>query len=222
MENPAQTESAPGLVSRRAALDILTLVRGGANLDEALERCRSFGELVGPDRGFARALASTVLRRQGTLDAVIDPFIDKPLPKRAARVTDILRLVGAQSALMGVADHASVATAVDLAKSFRETEGYAGLVNAIARKITRTGKNAAEKAPERSDTPGWLWRSWERAYGPAVAKAIAVAHRQEPPLDLTLKRPDDAGRLAEALGAEILPTGGLRLATVSNVTELPG
>lgn len=222
MENPAQTETAPGLVSRRAALDILTLVRGGANLDEALERCRSFGELAGPDRGFARALASTVLRRQGTLDAVIDPFIDKPLPKRAARVTDILRLVGAQSALMGVADHASVATAVDLAKSFRETEGYAGLVNAIARKITRTGKNAAEKAPERSDTPGWLWRSWERAYGPAVAKAIAVAHRQEPPLDLTLKRPDNAERLAEALGAEILPTGGLRLATVSNVTELPG
>lgn len=222
MEQPKSQPTSEGAASRRAALDILTLVRAGANLDEALEACRSFNELEGSDRAFARALASAVLRRQGTLDDIIAPFIERPLPKRASRVNDILRLAAAQAALMNVADHAAVATAVDLAKAFRETEGYSGLVNAVARKIARTGKSAVEKAPERSDTPGWLWRAWERAYGPAAARAIAAAHRREAPIDLTVKRAENIKSLAEELDAAILPTGSLRLREAARVSDLPG
>ncbi|HXI86302.1 MAG TPA: transcription antitermination factor NusB, partial [Parvularculaceae bacterium] len=108
----------PGLPARRAALDILSLVRAGASLDEALGKCRSFEALEGADRAFARALASTVLRRQGGIDAVIGAYIDKPLPKRAEKATDILRLAAAQSAILGTADHAAVSTAVALAQAF--------------------------------------------------------------------------------------------------------
>lgn len=222
MTLPLSEPTVPGLAARRAALDILTLVRAGAGLDEALAKCRSFEALAGPDRGFARALATTVLRRQGTLDALIGAYIEKPLPKRAAKATDILRLASAQSALMGTPDHAAVTTAVALVKAFRETEGYASLVNAVARKIARTGRAAAEKLPERIDTPGWLWRAWERAYGPQTTKAIAAAHRLEPPLDLMVKDTSEAARLAEKLGASLLPTGGLRLTGVSHIADLPG
>ena len=133
----------PGLSSRRAALDILNLVRGGLALDEALEACRSFDALEGRDRAFARALASTVLRRQGTLDALIGKYMDKPLPPRAQKATDILRLAVAQTAIMGVDDHAAVSTAVAVAKGFREAGGYAGLINAVARKLAADGKDAA-------------------------------------------------------------------------------
>ena len=132
-----------GLAPRRAALDILTLIRAGASLEEALAKCRSFDALEGADRAQARALAAIVLRRQGTLDALIGDFVDKPLPKRAAKATDMLRLAAAQSVLMGTPDHAAVSTAVALAKDFRETEGYAGLINAVARKVARRGPAAA-------------------------------------------------------------------------------
>ncbi len=212
----------PGIPARRAALDILTLVRSGAPLTEALDTCRSFDALAGPDRAFARALASTVLRRQGTLDALIAPFIDAPLPKRAAKATDALRLAVAQTAMMGVACHAAVDTAVALAQAFRETAGYAGLVNAIARKIADGGAAEVEKLPERVDTPGWLWRSWERAYGPETARAIARAHRQEPPLDLTPRKSADAETLAQSLGGELLPTGSIRLRGSHDVAALSG
>ncbi|MBI1365660.1 MAG: MFS transporter [Alphaproteobacteria bacterium] len=211
-----------GLPARRAGLDILSLVRSGKPLDEALEACRSFGALEGADRAFARALASTVLRRQGTIDTLIGEFVDKPLPKRAARATEILRLAAAQSAILDLPDHAVVSTAVALAQSFRETQGYAGLINAVARKIARTGKAAAEKLPARADIPGWLWRRLERAYGPATARAIARAHREEPPLDLTPKRKDEAAALAAKLGGTLLPTGSIRLAAPGEVTRLPG
>lgn len=210
------------MTSRRAALDILSLIRDGRALDEALDECRSFNALEGRDRSFARALASTVLRRQGAVDALIGRHMDKPLPARAQKATDILRLAVAQTAVMGVDSHAAVSIAVDLAKQFREAGGYAGLINAVARKLAADGTEAAAALPERTDTPGWLWRSWERAYGPLKARAIAGAHRREARLDLSLKTPAEREAFAERLGARILSTGSLRLDQAADVPGLPG
>jgi 16S rRNA (cytosine967-C5)-methyltransferase len=213
---------APGVPARRAALDIVTLVRDGAALDEALDACRSFNALEGRDRAFARALASTLLRRQGTIDTLIGRHMDKPLPPRAQKATDILRLAAVQTAVMGVDAHAAVSTAVAIAKSFREAGGYAALINAVARKIAADGVATAAGLPERTDTPGWLWRSWERAYGPAKARAIAGAHRREAPLDVTVKNSAEAETIAAALNARVLPTGSLRRDEAGAVPELPG
>jgi 16S rRNA (cytosine967-C5)-methyltransferase len=211
-----------GLCSRRAALDLAERVRGGQAFDEALQDCRSFAALDGPDRAFARALAATALRRRGSLDHVLGAYVERPFPKKAARAMDILRLAGAQILFMGTPAHAAVSTAVALARERRETGGYAKLINAVARKLASAGPGRLEKVPLRADTPGWLWRSWERAYGPRAVRAVAEIHRAEPPLDLTLKDAGAAMMWAERLGAEILPTGSLRLAGSHHVAALPG
>ncbi len=222
MEQTAPAERADGLEARRAALDLLTRMAGGASLDEAMGASRAFGDLEGSDRGFARALATAVLRRRGGLDHVLGAYIDRPLPKRAARVMDVLRLAAAQTLILRTPDHAAVSTAVTLAGERRETAGYAKLVNAVARKIAKAGPEALEKLPARTDTPAWLWRAWERAYGPQAVRKIAEAHRTEPPLDLTLKDPAEAERWAGRLGAELLPGGSLRLTGVHDVRALEG
>ena len=211
-----------GLGARRAALGILDLVRDGQSFDEALGACRSFDQLTGPDRGFARALATSVLRRRGSLDHIVGAYIDRPLPKKAARVMDILRLAAAQTLFLETPPHAAVSTAVSLASERRENAGYAKLINAVARKISDKGATTLSKLPARTDTPAWLWRAWERNYGPQTTRAIAEAHRQEPPLDLTLKRPETAELWRDRLNAEILPMGSLRLSRVSDVTALDG
>ena len=100
---------------------------------------------------------------------------------------DILRIATAQLLILETPPHAAVSTSVELANERGETGGYAKLINAIARKVSGAGKAALDKIPARTDTPSWMWRSWERAYGPLGAKAIAEAHRETPPLDLTLK-----------------------------------
>ena len=212
----------PGLASRQAALDLLSLVRAGASFDEALAKGRSFDALEGPDRAFARALATTVLRRQGAIDQVIGNYVDKPLPKRAAKATETLRLAAAQSIFFETPDHAVVSTSVEMVKAYKETAGYGGLVNAVARKIARHGTSAVKALPDRVDTPGWMWRAWERAYGPARAKAIATAHRMEAPLDLTPRDPDSLEQLADDLDAEIILGASLRLREHGPVPELPG
>ncbi|WP_425410922.1 RsmB/NOP family class I SAM-dependent RNA methyltransferase [Hyphococcus sp.] len=210
------------LDARRAALEILDRVAEGAALEDAIARTRPFDRLEGPDRGFARALASETLRRRGSLDHIIGAYLDRPLPKKSARVMDILRLAATQLLLLQTPAHAAVSTSVDLASERRETAGYAKLVNALARKIAKNGPEALSKLPARTDTPAWLWRSWERAYGPVKTRAIAEAHRSPAPLDITLKPGEDAQAWAERLGAEVLPTGSLRLGKTSDVTALDG
>ncbi len=211
-----------GLDARRGALEVLERVRGGEPMDEALARSRSFTALEGSDRGFARAMASATLRRRGSLDHLIGAYIDRPLPRKAARVMDILRLAAAQLLVLGTPDHAAVSTAVALAGERRETAAYAKLINAVARKIAKGGTASLEALPARTDSPGWMWRGWERNYGPMKARAIAIAHRSEAPLDITLKDPGEASSWADRLGAEALSTGTLRIPGVSDVTSLDG
>ena len=220
--NTADETAPAGLDARRAALDLLERVRGGEALDDALGACRSFNDLAGPDRAFARTLTSHGLRRRGGIDHILGAYIDRPLPKKAARVMDVLRLAAVQSLILKTPDHAAVSTATALAHDRRETAGYAGLVNAVARKIAKAGPAQLEKVPSRADTPAWLWRSWERAFGPRAARAIADAHRHAPPLDLTVKIAADARDWAARLGADLLPPGTLRLRNVSDVAALEG
>ncbi len=212
----------PGLAPRRSALDLLTLVAAGRTLDEALDQCRSFNALEGPDRSFAHALAASVLRRRGAIDHLIGLYIDRPLPKRSARATDILRLAAAQSLILKTPDHAVVSTAVALTEDYRETAAYGGLVNAVARKIAAKGPESLEKLSERIDTPGWMWRGWERAFGADAARAIAKANASEARIDLTPRDPTDAAALAEAVGGVLLSTGSVRLLAGARVTTLPG
>jgi 16S rRNA (cytosine967-C5)-methyltransferase len=94
---------------------------------------------------------------------------------------------------------------------------FAGLVNAVLRKLAADGPAALEGLDaERLDTPPWLWSAWHAAYGDAV-RDIARAHQQAAPLDLTL-RPG----AAPPEGAEVLPTGSVRLPAGTRVAELPG
>ena len=209
-----------GLDARQAALDVLRLVRRGDGLDKALGICRSFDALEGPDRAFARQLATTVLRRQGSLDALVETYLKRPLTPKQDELRAILRLLAAQIVLLGTPAHAAGYIATELAKGRQETRGYAKLVNALGRRMAEDGRERLAKVPLRADTPGWLWRRLERAYGPKANRAIAEAHRAEPPLDITAPR----GRAAWAGRLEAEPLGPVTLRRTSGgrIEELDG
>src|SRR5690606_29888711 len=70
------------------------------------------------------------------------------------------------------------------------------------------------------NTPEWLWYSWVEAYGEPTASAIALAHMQEPPLDLSAR--DDAASLAEILGGKPMPGGTVRMPNSGQIERLKG
>src|ERR1700722_16304799 len=66
------------------------------------------------DRAAGHRLAATVLRRMGSLDAALEPYLKKapPLPVR-----HVLRIGAAGLLLLATPPHAAVATAVQLARA---------------------------------------------------------------------------------------------------------
>jgi 16S rRNA (cytosine967-C5)-methyltransferase len=193
--------------TREAAFDLLTSVLDRRRpLEDALD---ALPERAARDRAAAHRLAASVLRRLGTLDAVLEPFLRKAPPEP---VRHVLRLGAAGLLLLETPSHAAVATAVALARA-RGLAPFAGLVNAVLRRVADAGPTTlADLDGPRLDTPAWLWASWGED-----ARAIAMAHHHEAPLDLTL----GPGVSAPPEG-EILPTGSVRFPAGTRVTEQQG
>ncbi len=207
--------------ARAIAADALhAVLRRRRALDDALPGHAGFPELATRDRAFARSIAATALRRLGQIDDLLARCLDRPLPRRAAMVEDVLRSGAAQIVFLGAPAHAAVDRSVGLLRGAGQA-GYKGLVNAVLRRIAAEGAAmaAGQDAP-RLDTPDWLWRAWRRAFGEARCRRIAVSHLREAPLDITVRR-DPAGWAAK-LGAERLPTGTLRRAAGGRIDGLPG
>jgi 16S rRNA (cytosine967-C5)-methyltransferase len=193
--------------TRDAAFDLLSAVVDRKRpLEEALD---ALPAMAPRDRSAAHRLAAAVLRRMGTLDAVLEPFLRKEPPDP---VRHVLRIGAAGLLLLETPSHAAVATAVALARA-RGLAPFAGLVNAVLRRVAEHGGAALEEldAP-RLDTPPWLWASWGEH-----ARDMAIAHQQEAPLDVTL-RPGAAA----PPGGELLPTGSVRFASGTRVSDIAG
>jgi 16S rRNA (cytosine967-C5)-methyltransferase len=173
------------------------------------------------DRALAYRIVATALRRIGTLRAVLSRLMERGLPKSAPRLEPVLLAGATQLLFMDVPDHAAVGLSVDIARSDRDTAGFAGLVNAVLRRIARDKAAATEGIdPLLADTPGWLRERWAAAYGAETARAIAAMHAVEPPLDITVKA--DPALWAERLSGEVLPTGTVRVLQAGPVRLLPG
>jgi 16S rRNA (cytosine967-C5)-methyltransferase len=193
--------------TRQAALALLSAVLDRRRpLEEALD---SLPGTAPRDRAAAHRIASAVLRRLGTLDAVLEPFLRREPPPV---VRHALRIGAAELLLLGTRPHAAVASAVGLVP-----RPFAGLVNAVLRRVAEAGQGVLDGLDgPRLDTPAWLWASWHAAYGPAV-RAIAEAHQHPAPLDLSLLPGASAPK-----GGEALPTGSHRYPPGTRITELPG
>jgi 16S rRNA (cytosine967-C5)-methyltransferase len=215
----------PGLGVRRVAADIIDgVLRRNRPLDEQLEGASAHPGLAGlpdRDRALVRALVAVVLRRLGTLRHLLGLLLERGLPKDAPRVETALLIGAAQILFLDVPDHAAVDLAVRLVQADSNGTHFAGLVNAVLRRLTREGAaRMAELDAATLDTPKWLMERWVAAYGEATARAIAAANASEPALDVTVK--NDPALWAERLGGWVLPTGSVRLIAHGTVTALPG
>jgi 16S rRNA (cytosine967-C5)-methyltransferase len=212
---------AMAVTARSAALDLIgAVLRQKHPLDEAIEDHAGLTELPARDRAFARLLVATVLRRLGQIDAMIAHCLEKPLPPRAAATQDLLRMGLAQLLFLRTPPHAAVATTVDLAEA-RGFLSYKGLVNAVLRRLSQEGAALMAAQDEgRINVPSWLWRNWSEAYGEATARAIALAHLHEAPLDISVRSDPELWR--ERLDAVLLPTGSLRRQGGGAIASLPG
>jgi 16S rRNA (cytosine967-C5)-methyltransferase len=215
----------PGLAARRVAIEILeSVLRRQGLLDEQLDgpqAHRGLSALADRDRALVRKLLGTALRRLGSLRALLAAALDRGLPAGAPRLEAVLLIGAAQILWLEVPDHAAVDLAVRLVQADRRTAHYAGLVNAVLRRLARDGAAMlAALDPGALDTPEWLMTRWARTYGAATARAIAEMHALEPPLDVSVKA--DPEGWAARLRGRALPTGTVRTLAQGRISGFPG
>ncbi len=213
----------PGLAARRIAADILDgVLRRHIALDDQLSGKGAhpgLATLADRDRALMRRLVATVLRRLGTLRALLATFLEKGFPVEAPRTETILLIGAAQILWLEVPDHAAVDLSVRLAQADRRAVRYAGLINAVLRRVAQSRETVLRPKVTR-DTPEWLVKRWTKTYGAETARAIAEANGHEPALDLTVK--SDAALWAEHLRGRVLSTGTVRTIAHGAISLLPG
>ncbi len=173
------------------------------------------------DRALVRAILGASLRNRGAIERAIDKRLDRPLPENAVALKHLLHVAVAQIFYLDLPDHSAVDLA-EAASSDPRNRKYAGLVNALLRRLSRNKERALAHTlePERN-VPDWFAKSIADAYGAEKAAAIFAMHAYEPPIDFTVK--GDPEGWAEKLGGVALPNGSVRLQTIEgNLTDLPG
>jgi 16S rRNA (cytosine967-C5)-methyltransferase len=224
-KNTGPEASPPGLAVRRTATAIFRqVIEHKVPLDSLLDEVGGnphFLALDQRDRALVRAIVGVSLRRRGEIDAAIFGALDRKLPDNAEPLIALLHIAAAQILFLDVPDHAAVDVAVEQAASDRRTGRARGLVNGVLRRLARERNDIlARPNAARRNTPDWLFRRWSQTYGEATAEKIAVAHLEQPGLDLSVKQ--DATGWAERLGGSALPIGSVRLANAHRVTDLAG
>ncbi len=156
----------PGASARSVAFDLLGAILGRKRpLDEAFDAHPALPSLSARDRAFTRQLVSTTLRRLGQIDTLIDHCLERPLPRNARAVRDLLRLGVCQLLFLDTPPHAAVATTVELAQHTGHG-AHKKLANAILHRLEREGRALVEaQDAARLNTPDWLWTAWRAAYG---------------------------------------------------------
>lgn len=198
-----------GLKARAAAAALMTAVtEEGQLLGAALPGI--VAALSPEDRARAQRLATEALRWAQRSDRLLGPFLRN---RPEDPVMNLLRLALYEINVEGAAPHGPVNAAVSLA-----TKSKAGMVNAVLRNVLRRGTDWTSLPVPT--LPKWLRKRLVAAWGKEAVAAMETVQSGPVPLDITPR--GDASEWAGRLGADLLPTGSLRLSQFGQVSKLPG
>lgn len=215
----------PGIMARAAAAKILSaVVDRKISLDGMLDNVNgnpAYRALPEADRSLVRAILNAALRHLPRIDATIASLLDSPLPEGARALHHVLVVAIAQILYLDIPDHSAVDLAVEQANTDPRNRRFAGLVNAVLRRLGREKQAILEWTEDVPAMPKWFFTRLEKVYGREAAIGIADAQMSPSAIDVTVKSTPETW--AERLNGVVLPTGSVRLRPFDGpVTALPG
>ncbi len=179
--------------ARQLAFVTLRAVQRGAYADVALDRSLAKVSLEARDRRLATELVYGSVRRQRTLDALIDQLATKPQQPPDLRLVLQLGLYQLRY-LHQIPPMAAVNSSVELAKQ-NGLAGLAGLVNGLLRQYLRladTGdplivpSDPAQQLGMLHSLPDWMVEIWLDQIGPTATAQLCEWFNQSPSFDLRI------------------------------------
>ncbi|MEM7063611.1 MAG: 16S rRNA (cytosine(967)-C(5))-methyltransferase [Cyanobacteria bacterium P01_B01_bin.77] len=197
---PSMPNSGPNsaLSARQLAFFVLRDIDKGAFADVALERNIDKLILASADRRLATELIYGIVRRQRTLDTLIDQLGKRPADQQHADLRRILHLGFYQLRYLDhVPDHAVVDTTVRLAKRQRLGK-LSGVVNGMLRQYIRLQAADSDPLELPADTtqalgilhsyPDWIIQAWQQLLPSTDVTKLCEWFNQTPSFDLRVNR----------------------------------
>ena len=211
---------------RAAAFRTLQRVLGGQTLDQVFER--NADALDARNRGFARELATGVVRRYFSLSADVSRFVRRPIAEIDTDVLILLLLGAYQIRYMRVPGFAAVHATVELAR-VTPARSAGGLINAVLRRVAESEAPASLDAQSRYDHPSWLIEAFRLAY-PDSWEALLLTSLGRAPLSVRtnpqlVTRGDYLSRLIDEgieASATKLSLVGVQFANPMDSAAIPG
>ena len=140
--------------AREAALRVLEEHRfTGMWVSDLLDRVFRESGLPTTERGLATELACGVVRRQGTLDAILKTLVARPADQVEIALWTILRIGVYQIVVLdGIPPHAAVHETVELCKRAGRMR-WSGFVNGVLRGATRLATDEFQSVPSAMAVP---------------------------------------------------------------------
>jgi 16S rRNA (cytosine967-C5)-methyltransferase len=226
--------------SRQIALEALRLIQrrkayADVALDCTLSRQPDQAIIPESDRRLITELVYGCTRRQKTLEAILQNFLQKPIAKLPPDLFIILQIGVYQLCFLDrIKPSAIVHTTVELVKE-NNLKGLSGFANGVMRSILRA-KDKGNLLANITDPanlysyPEWLIDLWQQEFGQAAIANICNWFNQTPHLDLRVNllhttRDQVLAAFAEAeIKAEPIPylPEGIRVAQgAGDVSKLP-
>lgn len=227
--------------SRQAAFITLKEIHKGAYTDVALNRILQKYQLPDNDRRLMTELVYGSVRRQRTLDAIIDQLATKPANQQPKDLRTILHLGLYQLRYQEkIPVSAAVNTTVELAKE-NKFSGLTGFVNGFLRQYLRLAENNNEplNLPENPvqklgvlySFPDWIIEVWLQQLGFEETEKLCQWMNQTPTIDLrvnilksSLEQVESTFKDAGILVRKIphLPQGLRLISNTGAIQNLPG
>ena len=187
--------------ARQAAFLILRQIdRKGSYTDIALDQILRQNTLKSEDRSLATELVYGIIRRQRSLDAILDQLGKKPIQQQPPDLRRILQLGLYQLRyLNNIPESAAVNTSVNLAKQYR-LKSLAGVVNGVLRQYLRLIQQ--EKDPlmlglplapvprlgRLHSFPDWIVDLWLQEWEEAEVAAMCDWFNRSPMIDIRVNK----------------------------------
>ena len=225
--------------SRQLAFLALKAVQDGGYADVVVDNVLTKHPLPERDRRLMTELVYGTVRRQRTLDAIIDALASKPADRQPPDVRSLLQLGLYQlHYLTHIPPSAAVNTTVNLAKSNR-LAGLSGFINGVLRRYVRLVEAGEPVMTLPSESiaqlgiqysfPDWIIQTFVDQIGAEHTAVLCEWLNQPPSLDLRVnqQRMSVAEMVTqfEAAGLDVVPlpiSGALRLLQGGVVRSLPG
>ena len=179
------------MTARGLVLHILKRFDSGkSNLDRIVDKALSTAKLDHRDKRFVFEMVYGIVRYRITLDYMIDRLLSNDGLRESLELRRILQLGLYQVLYLDrIPNHAAVNESVNLAKESREAKVFAGVVNAVLRKVI-ADRHAVKMPDESTDIaerlsveyshPKWMTERWLKNLGLANTRKLLAFNNERP------------------------------------------